>query len=648
MTRRLLLLAGILVAGCQAGDAPLTRTTLPTGQPDHWYFAYSPDGSQLAFTAASDAGVRLWVSNADGTEPRALTEPASFISHPVWAGDGQRIYFSSSASGQYGLHEVSLGPEPVVRRLVPEAAVAIVAEAHPTGGLLFYIIAGGGADLMRLPPGADDPVVVAASPRDEFGGHWSPDGTRVGFVVARDGRELVEVISIDGGDPVLIGPPDGTVRLPTVRWLPDGSAMLFAAAPFGNMDLYVAPADGSAPRQLTRDIRDDWAPAISPDGRHVAFLSLRGGQHDVWVVPLEGGEPLRVTNDPQTEGEPQWTPDGSGVVFSYGSSPAEVHVAEVASGETRTLVAMPRDARGAEFSPDGRTVGFRMAFNGVDQVWTVPAEGGDPTPLTRDGVRKGLFSFSRDGSRIFYLADDGPGQTLFSVPVTGGEPTRLTDDATTKTYFGRISETADGSLLGYSGASTDGGYEYFVVPSTGGSPRAVTNWRTVNAGMLLPDGSAAIVTSYHQGGVEAQLYLVPLDGGAPRQIPTTGGWVFDALPSPDGQHLAYTQVVDGDFTVGLVPISGGEPRRLSPPGTNVGTYNWMPDGQSLVVALGAGQSTRLALIETADGEVRYLTPPGTNAAAGWPSPDGSEVVYSSQQFARQLVRVDVTPLMGQR
>src|SRR5690606_38148934 len=132
-----------------------------------------------------------------------------------------------------------------------------------------------------------------------------------------------------------------------------------------------------------------------------------------------GGEPVRVTNDAQTEGEPQWTPDGSGVVFSYGSSPAEVHVVAVAAGETRTLVAMPRDAMGAEFSPDGRLVAFRMALNGVDQVWTVPAAGGAATPLTRDGVRKGLFSFSRDGSRIYYLADDGPGQTLFSVPLAG-------------------------------------------------------------------------------------------------------------------------------------------------------------------------------------------------------------------------------------
>lgn len=640
MSRRLLPSLPLLLAACGGGEAPLPRTTLTDGTGDYWFFAYSPDGTRLAMAQAAEGGVRLLLGSTDATDATPVTEPATFIGQLIWGADSRTLYFSSSQSGTYGLHAVAADGAGGIRRLATEYPVAIAMSAHREGGVLFSV----GSDLFRLPPGDSVPVPAVTSRREEFVGLWSPDGTRIAYIVARDGREQIEVIPAAGGTPVLVGPPDGTVRGPTYTWTRDGSAVILAASPFGNMDLYVAPADGSTPRQLTRDIRDDWAPALSPDGNWVVFLSRRGGQHDVWIVPLAGGEPLRVTDDADEEWEPQWTPDGTGVVFAHGTAPAEVHLLSLADGATRRVVAMPQDALGAEISPDGQTVGFRMAYNGVAEIWTVPAAGGEPTPLTRDGAEKRQFAFSRDGTRIYYLAVDGVGTNIFSIPATGGEPTRMTGDAMLKYEFTRMSETADGTLLGFFGVSTDGGYEYFVVPTAGGDVRQVTDMAAVSNGALLPDGSAAIVTAYHEGG-EAQLYRVPLAGGAARRLPTGPGWVFQAVPSADGRHLAYIQMVDGEIALHHLDLATETSRRLSPPGLSVNTYVWTPDGSALLVGFVAGQMTRLARLGV-DGSLAWLTPEGTDASGAWPSADGSVASYTSKLFRRQLIKVDVARLFA--
>lgn len=647
MTRRILLAFAVLAAGCQSADAPLPRTTLTDGTGDHWSFAYSPDGGQLGVVRADEDGVRLVIAAADGSSPRIVGAPASFISAPVWAPDSRSVYFASSASGQFGLHVATIGDSVVVSRIAPEHAVAIPGSAHAEEGLLFTVFAGGGGDQYRIPPGGGDPAPILATPRDESVGAWSPDGTQIAYVAARDGREALEVIPTAGGEPVAVGPADGAVRGGEFRWVLDGSAVIVPAAPFGNMDLYVAPVDGSAPRQLTRDIRDDWAPALSPDGEWVAFLSARGGQTDVWIVPFAGGEPSRVTDDADEEISPAWTPDGTGVVFAQGAAPVEVHVVSVADGQSRPLVVAERNAVGAEFSPDGGTVAFRMAHNGVDEIWTVPASGGEPTPLTRDGLKKILFAYSLDGERIYYLAEDGLGTNLYSIPAAGGTPTALTGDAGQKLPYNRLFETADGALIGYLGLTAAGGYDYFVVPTAGGPARAVTSFGSVIYGTLLPDGSAAVVSSYHRTREQAGLVVVPLDGSAPRELETGEGWVFDVLPSPDGGSLAFTQIVEGEITLQVIPTAGGRARRLSAPGTNLASYNWMPDGRSLVAALGAGPSiSRLALVRVEDGEVQWLSEPGSSARAGWASPDGGAIVYARDRFRRQVVKVDVSRLLG--
>src|SRR5438132_1557879 len=60
-------------------------------------------------------------------------------------------------------------------------------------------------------------------------------------------------------------------------------------------DVWVADANGANPRRVTTHVAHDDDPRFSPDGQWIAFTSNRTGNNDVFVVPAAGGEPKQLT-----------------------------------------------------------------------------------------------------------------------------------------------------------------------------------------------------------------------------------------------------------------------------------------------------------------------------------------------------------------
>ena len=63
---------------------------------------------------------------------------------------------------------------------------------------------------------------------------------------------------------------------------------------------------------MTRAIGDT---AWSPDGKTIVFASNMSGRSNLWLVPAAGGWPTQLTISDQRQSSPAWSPDGKWIVF---------------------------------------------------------------------------------------------------------------------------------------------------------------------------------------------------------------------------------------------------------------------------------------------------------------------------------------------
>jgi len=83
--------------------------------------------------------------------------------------------------------------------------------------------------------------------------------------------------------------------------------------------IWMVPAAGGTPRQLTYSERGENGPQWSPDGRSLAFLSSRGSGTDaktqIWILPMDGGEGYQLTTSKENVTGFEWAKDGSRIAF---------------------------------------------------------------------------------------------------------------------------------------------------------------------------------------------------------------------------------------------------------------------------------------------------------------------------------------------
>jgi Tol biopolymer transport system component len=276
-------------------------------------------------------------------------------------------------------------------------------------------------------------------------GDWSPDGRRIAFIkpysTVYETYSTVYVMNADGSGQRRLTQGG---ELGGLRWSPDGRKILLsclkcAASPRSRFsgwgELYVMNADGSEPRNLTRDPRVEGSPEWSPDGRKIAFARLGpsgGGRSEIVVMNADGSGKRTLAD---RAGGPVWSPDGRKIAFTKpccGAAPVEgdIYVMNADGSGQRRLTRNELPDGGPAWSPDGQQILFVRGGWRRARLYVMNADGSEQRNL---GVHAHGGAWSPDGRLIAFTRERG-----FEVAVMNADGSGLRDLTHSRTgnFFG--------------------------------------------------------------------------------------------------------------------------------------------------------------------------------------------------------------------
>ena len=289
----------------------------------------SPDGSRIVFARGAfdimkdGTRSRLWIINADGTNLRPLLSESREASSPVWSPDGSKVLFVSSAEGKSDIYVrwMDTGQEAKLTQL--EQAPRALAWSRDGKWIAFIAFV------------PEDFAPIIQMPAKPEGATWAPAPKYIDQLVyrndgagyARRGHRHLFVLPAQGGTPrqVTYGPyNDGAPE-----WSADGSAILFSANRHeggeydpNDSEIYeLRLADGSIKALTTRHGPDE-EPAVSPDGKLIAYAGYddkySGHQTThLYVMNRDGSNSRMITGSYDRDvGAPGWAHDGKGIYFA--------------------------------------------------------------------------------------------------------------------------------------------------------------------------------------------------------------------------------------------------------------------------------------------------------------------------------------------
>jgi dipeptidyl aminopeptidase/acylaminoacyl peptidase len=297
-------------------------------------------------------------------------------------------------------------------------------------------------------------------------------------------------------------------------------------------------------------------PQISPDGKWIAYtlstpdMDANRNASNIWIVATSGSTPLQLTRSGH-DSSPAWSPDGKTLAFlSSRSGDSQVYLLTMDGGEPRQFTHISTGADIVKWSPDGKTIAFT---SGV-----YPDCKDDACNKARDEEREKNKVKAHVADHLLYRHwnhwQDDKRSHLFVVAADGS------------------SDPRDLTL----------GANYDVPPDQRGGPDDIN---------FSPDSKeicyTAVTDKIEAISTNGDLFTVPVEGGASKQITTQAGFDGNPVYSPGGKYIAYraqlTPVYEADrWRVMRYERATGKIENLSE-GFDRSAENlaWSPDSQTI-------------------------------------------------------------------
>jgi len=380
----------------------------------------SPDGARIVYTRGwvdkmnDRRESSIWIMNVDGSKNHFLVDGSG----PLWSPDGTRIAYTARGEPE--------GSQIFVRWMDDEGATT---------------------QITRLEKG---PGGIA----------WSPDGESLSFSMNVDGEPAWSV-----SPP---GRPDGATWTegPKVVTRADYRQDRQGFVDEGWQHIFVVPAEGGTPRQLTNGDWNHSSGRWTADGNELLFSSLRTEdselswrESEIYAVNVATEEIRQLTTRRGQDTSPLPSPRGDLVAYrgsdfntdTYRNS--GVYVMNVDGSGSRLISGdFDRNINSMEWAHDGSGVYVTISYQGARNVHFISVQG-DVNEITSGAHMLGLSSFTDQGFAVATLSSPQVPADIVSFdldgPITFRQLTNVNDDIMAGVTLGDVEEIWYESLDGF-------------------------------------------------------------------------------------------------------------------------------------------------------------------------------------------------------
>ncbi len=451
------------------------------------------------------------------------------------------------------------------------------------------------------------------------------------------------------------------------KFSPDGKWIAFTGQYDGDEQVYVIPATGGVPKQLTfypsrgplpaRWGYDNQVYGWTPDGKSVVFRSLREyfelGDSRLYTVSVDGGLPVALPMPKSGAGD--ISPDGTKVVYSplfrdfrtwkrySGGWAQQLYIFDLNSHEAEKITDDPRAHR------DPMWVGSKIYYSSdkdnTNNLYVYDPSTKTTTELTHNTKWDVRWPSTDHKDRIVYELDG----ELNIYDIASGKSTKLTIDVPTDALAMRPSRVSAAGQIESTSLSPKGERALFVargdvftVPIEKGAVRNLTNSSNAHDkfAQWSPDGAKIAFISDSDG--EDELYLINQDGTGKAEELTHGFHAMLNKPTwaPDGKRIAFS---DKDGKLFVITLDDKKVTQIAQnPRGRIGNYPWSADGGFLAYTMNNISGFDSVFIwSVADGQSHRVTNELYDSGDPAWDPDGNYLYYVSQrEYQPQLSQIE--------
>ena len=528
---------------------------------DVQWAAISPDGRYLAYVAGNPGQQALWLRQVATRSSIQVAPPAPGLFYGLtFSHDSNYLYY--------------------VRVLNNMGAIPVY----------------------RIPSLGGAPEQVAANVQS--GVTLSPDDKTMAFLRQIGPESSLVTVTVDGGQPQKLATrhvPDAFVGNPS--WSPDGKliATTVANSSTGKSELVAVPPHGNSKSAVA--VALPWLSALEvkwlPDSRGLVLVGQPTGNSpsQLWQMSYPEGQLSKITNDLESYSSVSLTSDAQVLVAVQNDLASNLCVLTKDGPDRKRQITFGRGNRdgydGVSWLSDSRIVYTSLA-SGSPQIWSVEADGKDPTQLTHYSDFGRLVDVRACAAgRYLLTVSYRPG--IWRFDADGSHPKQLTNFD--NDFYPSCTPEGDSVLFA---SFRTGTANLWKVSIDGGTPERLTNYRSAMAD-ISPDGKWIAFSDEPEPG-HAQFLIIPSTGGDPVRrfniaSATPAGMYRQVFWTRDGRDLTYVDTRNGVSNLWAQPVSAGRPRQLTHfTSGQIFRFAWSPDGRQAALACGT-QSNDVILMK---------------------------------------------------